>query len=67
MSLSHQHQHQLHRIETAPLRSDPDPAPMLGVLGRLSAGEAMPAWEQVSSRQPSIRRAAADPAGQAYG
>ena len=43
MSLSHRQQHQLHRIETGLLRSDPQLAAMLGVFGRLSAGEAMPA------------------------
>ncbi len=59
MSLSHHQQHQLHRIETGLLRSDPQLTAMLGIFGRLSAGEVMPAWEQVPSRQQSIRRAAA--------
>jgi len=31
---------------------------MLDIFGRLSAGEAMPAWEQVLSRQQRIRQAA---------
>src|SRR6266536_5649107 len=59
MSLSHHQQHQLHRIETGLLRSDPQLTAMLGIFGRLSAGEVMPAWEQAPSRQQSIRRAAA--------
>ncbi len=59
MSLSHHQQHQLHRIETGLLRSDPQLTAMLGIFGRLSAGQAMPAWEQVPSRQHSIRQAAA--------
>jgi hypothetical protein len=58
MGLSHHQQHQLHRIETGLLRSDPQLTAMLGMFGRLSAGEAMPAWEQVTSRQQSIRQAA---------
>ncbi len=59
MSLSHRQQHQLHRIETGLLRSDPQLTAMLGIFGRLSAGEVMTAWEQVPSRQQSIRQAAA--------
>ena len=59
MSLSHRQQHQLHRIETGLLRSDPRLTAMLGVFGRLSAGEAMPAREQMPSRRQSIRQAAA--------
>ena len=59
MSLSHHQQHQLHRIETGLLRSDPQLTAMLGIFGRLSAGEAMPAWEQVPSRRDRIRQAAA--------
>jgi hypothetical protein len=58
MSLSHHQQHQLHRIETGLLRSDPQLTAMLGIFFRLSAGEAMPAWEQVPSRKQSIRQAA---------
>ena len=58
MSPSHHQQHQLHRIETGPLRSDPQLTAMPGVFGRLSAGQAMPAWEQVPTRQQSIRQAA---------
>jgi len=58
MSLSHHQQHQLHRIETGLLRSDPQLTAMLGIFGRLSAGEAMPAWEQVPSRRRSIQQAA---------
>src|SRR5215471_8915606 len=59
MSLSHRQRHQLHRIETGLLRSDPQLTAMLGVFGRLSAGEVMPAREQMPSRQQSIRQAAA--------
>jgi hypothetical protein len=59
MSLSHHQQRHLHRIETGLLRSALQLAGMPGVFGRLAAGEAMPAWEQVSSRQQSIWRAAA--------
>jgi predicted membrane-bound mannosyltransferase len=59
MSLSHRQQHQLHRIQTGLLRSDPQLTAMLGVFGRLSAGQAMPAWEQVSTRQHRIWQAAA--------
>src|SRR5215472_9477255 len=59
MSLSHRHQNQLHLIQAGFLRSDPQLAARLSVFGRLCAGEAMPAWEQVSSRQDRIRQAAA--------
>jgi len=59
MTLSHHQQHQLHRIETGLLRSDPPLTAMLGIFGRLSAGQAMPAWEQVPTRQHSIQQAAA--------
>src|SRR5258708_35853361 len=59
MSLSHHHQNQLHLIQAGLLRSDPQLAARLSVFGRLSAGQAMPAWEQVSSRPDRIRHAAA--------
>ena len=59
MSLSHHHQNQLHLIEAGLLRSDPRLAAWLSVFGRLCTGKAMPAWEQVSSRQDRIRQAAA--------
>ena len=59
MSLNHRQRHQLHRIEARLLRSDPRLAAMLGVFGRLSAGQHMPAWEQVATRQDRIRQAAA--------
>ncbi len=64
MSLSHHHQRHLHRIETGLLRSDPQLAAMLGVFGRLSAGEAMPAERTGCGRGADGR---GDPAGQAYG
>jgi hypothetical protein len=59
MSLSHHHQNQLHLIQAGLLRSDPQLAARLSVFGRLCAGQAMPAWEQVSSRPDRIRQAAA--------
>jgi hypothetical protein len=58
MSLSHHHQNQLHRIQAGLLRSDPQLAARLSMFGRLSAGQAMPAWEQVSCRHDRIRQAA---------
>ena len=59
MSLSHHHQHQLHRIETGLLRADPQLTEMLGIFGKLSAGQVMPAWEQVPTRRDRVRPAAA--------
>ena len=59
MSLSPHHQNQLHLIQAGLLRSDPELAARLSIFGRLSAGQAMPAWEQVSGRHDRIRRAAA--------
>jgi hypothetical protein len=59
MSLSHHHQNQLHLIQVGLLRSDPQLAARLSMFGRLSAGQAMPAWEQVFSRHDRIRQAAA--------
>ena len=44
MSLSHHHQNQLHLIQAGLLRSDPQLAATLNMFGRLSAGQAMPAW-----------------------
>ena len=58
MNLSRRQQHQLHRIQTGLLRSDPQLGVMLGIFGKLSAGQAMPAWEQVPTRRQSIRQAA---------
>ena len=59
MSLSHHQQHQLHRIEAGLLGADPQLAAMLGIFGKLFAGQAMPAREQVPARRDRIRRAAA--------
>ena len=59
MSLSHRHQNQLHLIEAGLLRSDPLLAARRSVFGRLSVGEARPAWEQMSGRHDRIRQAAA--------
>ena len=59
MNLSPYHQNQLHLIQAGLLRSDPRLAARLSMFGRLSAGQAMPAWKQVSSRHDRIRQAAA--------
>jgi len=59
MSLSPHHQNQLHLIEAGLLRSDPQLAARLSIFGRLGAGQAMPAWEQVPCRHDRIRQAAA--------
>ena len=59
MSLSHHQQRQMYRIEAGLLRADPQLAAMLGIFGKLFAGQAMPAWEQVPARRDRIRRAAA--------
>ena len=59
MSPSHHQQSQLHRIETGLLRADPQLAVMLGIFGKLSAGQAMPSWEQVPTRRDRVRQAAA--------
>jgi hypothetical protein len=59
MSRSHYHQRQLYRIESGLLRADPQLAAMLGIFGKLSAGQAMPSWEQVPTRRDRVRQAAA--------
>ena len=59
MSLHYRQRYQLHLIETRLRRSDPRLAGMLGIFGRLSAGQAMPFWEQMSSSKDGIRQAAA--------
>ena len=59
MILSHYQQHQLHRIETGLLGADPQLAAMLGIFGKLTAGQAMPSWEQVPARRDRVRHAAA--------
>ena len=59
MSLSHHQQRQLDRIEAGLLRADPELAAMLGIFGKLSAGQAMPAREQVPARRDRIGQAAA--------
>jgi hypothetical protein len=59
MSLSPHHQNQLHLIRAGLLRSDPQLAARLSIFGRLFAGQAMPAWEQVPCRHDRIRQAAA--------
>ena len=59
MSLSHHHQRQLYRIESGLLGADPQLAEMLGIFGKLSAGQAMPSWEQLLTRRDRIQQAAA--------
>jgi len=59
MSLSHHQQRQLHRIESGLLGADPQLAEMLGIFGKISAGQAMPSWEQVPARRDRVRHAAA--------
>jgi hypothetical protein len=58
MSLNHRQQHQLYRIESRLLRSDPQLAAMLTVFARLSAGQGMPAWEQLATRLDCVRQRA---------
>jgi hypothetical protein len=59
MSLNYRQQHQLYRIESRLLRSDPHLAAMLAVFARLSADQHMPAREQIATRLDRIRLAAA--------
>ena len=59
MSLSHHQQRQMYRIEAGLLRADPELAAMLGIFGKLAAGQAMPSWEQVPTRRDRVRQAAA--------
>ena len=59
MSLSHHHQRQMYQIESGLLRADPQLAEMLGIFGKLTAGQAMPAREQVPARRDRVRHAAA--------
>jgi hypothetical protein len=51
MSLTHRERHQLYRIESGLLRSDPQLTAMLTVFARLSAGQRLPTWEQVATWQ----------------
>ncbi len=59
MSLNYRQRRQLSRIQAGLRRSDPQLAAMLNVFGRLSAGQRMPAWEQVATRLDHIRETAA--------
>jgi len=59
VSLSRHHQNQLQLIEAGLRRSDPQLAARLSVFGRLSADQAMPVWEHVSSGHDRIWQAAA--------
>src|SRR5262249_13240916 len=63
MSLSHHQQYQLRLIEAGLLSSDPRLAGVLGVFGRLCAGQGMPAGAQGPSRNARTRRAAPCPPG----
>ena len=57
MSLNHRQQHQLYRIESSLLRSDPKLAARLATFARLGAGQHMPAWEHIATRPDRIRQA----------
>ena len=59
MSLNHRQLHRLYRIESGLLRSDPQLAARLAVFAGLAAGEHLPAWEQIPTRQDRIGQAAA--------
>jgi hypothetical protein len=59
MSLNCRQRHQLYRIESRLLRSDPELAAMLAVFARLSAGHGMPAWERLATRPDRVRQRAA--------
>jgi hypothetical protein len=59
MSLNYRQRRQLNRIEARLLRSDPQLAAMLTIFARLSAGQFMPAWEQLATTQNRIWRRAA--------
>jgi Protein of unknown function (DUF3040) len=59
MSLNRRQLRRLHRIESGLLRSDPQLAARLAVFAGLAAGEHLPAWEQVPTRQDRIHQAAA--------
>jgi hypothetical protein len=50
MSLNHHQRHQLHRIESGLLRSDPHLSAMMTVFARLSADQGTPTWEQLPAR-----------------
>jgi DUF3040 family protein len=59
MSLNHRQQRELQRIESRLLQSEPHLAAMLAVFGKLSAGECVPAREQVAAtRMDRMRQAA---------
>jgi hypothetical protein len=59
MSLNFAERHQLHRMETRLLRSDPHLAAMLVVFTRLCDGQGLPAREQLVIRRGRVRRSAA--------
>ncbi|MGH3188300.1 MAG: hypothetical protein ACRDPY_11765 [Streptosporangiaceae bacterium] len=58
MSLNHRQQHQLYRIESRLRRSEPRLAAMLTIFDRLSAGQRLPAREQIPARRNRIGQAA---------
>jgi hypothetical protein len=55
MSLSYRQERQLLLLETALIRSDPDLASLMGIFGRLYAGQHMPGGERMN-RAPSSRK-----------
>ena len=59
MTVRNTYRRELRRIEFGLLGSDPRLAAQLNVFCRLTAGQGMPAWEQVPSRKVRIREAAA--------
>lgn len=58
MTLLMTDQRALLRIEAGLLAADPELGAMLELFGRLTAGQSMPAWEQVPSRTNRVRAAA---------
>jgi hypothetical protein len=59
MSLNHRQRHQLDRIESRLLRSDPQLVAMLAVFARLCTGQGMPAWERLATWPDRVRQRAA--------
>ena len=54
MSLSYRQERQLRLLEAGLIRSDPYLASIMGIFGRLYAGQRMPCWEHMP-RVPSCR------------
>ena len=57
MSIRRSQQRQLRGIELTLLQADPQLASLLNVFSRSTAGQGLPAWEQVSSRRDQVREA----------